>query len=266
MEAQCQHALTMMQLPPNIRNTPEAEAAGLEGTISMFPSLFRFVATLQREKRTFALLFRSFGEDLVTIKKEWNAFCELRHPLFSPLIADIGPFDGSVPGVPDRRIHEVHTLYRDADGPTLILETITNGPPEKTWDSWASAKPRPTEDLRNGREFINKVLKCGTVSGIPGIQRWMREHLSKQGTSAIKDDWAWWKFNREVASAGKLMTLLGGDVETKQIFFDDNVKETSQCIVDVRDLLTGKSLAIEPSQSQPNTTYISKYMVQVDII
>eukprot|EP00449_Zooxanthella_nutricula_P043047 CAMPEP_0198597156 /NCGR_PEP_ID=MMETSP1462-20131121/144086_1 /TAXON_ID=1333877 /ORGANISM="Brandtodinium nutriculum, Strain RCC3387" /LENGTH=129 /DNA_ID=CAMNT_0044328813 /DNA_START=14 /DNA_END=400 /DNA_ORIENTATION=+ len=125
----------------------------------MFPAVFHLIAALQRSKRTFGVLFRSFGSDHESIQKEWNAFCTMQHPLFSRLLQGIGPMDGSVPGVPDRRIHAMHTLYRDALGDILLINQNTNGPLEKTWDSWAKQQPRADGDTRNGREWISKAIK-----------------------------------------------------------------------------------------------------------
>lgn len=126
----------------------------------MFPAVFHLVAALQRSKRTFGLLFRSFGKDHESIQKEWNSFCTMKHPVYSKLIAGIGPMDGTLPSVPDRRIHSIHTLYRDAKGDMLILDEFTNGPVEQSWDAWAKKKPREASDTRNGREWIKTVLKA----------------------------------------------------------------------------------------------------------
>jgi len=250
--------LTMkrMQLPPNIKYTKEAEAAGVKGaTYNMFPTLFHLVASLQRSRRPFAIIFRSFGADHENIKTEWNAFCELRHPTFSSLIEDIGPMDGSVAGIPDRRIHGLHTLYRDAQGPVLVLHTFTNGPTEATWDSWAKSKPKPKADTRNGREYIDKVLKAKTVDGLFKLQKWMKDFLMSQGTTAIKDDWAWWQFSGETAAGGKLMTLIGGKPPTQQIFYDDNIDYDDARIVDCRDV---------NGQSMPSSKTLNKLCVKVN--
>ena len=64
----------------------------------------------------------------------------------------------------------------------------------------------------------------------------------------IKDDYEPWGGHNKNTIYGKPLIVDQTDYETLQIFFDDNIKETSQCIVDVRDVLTGKSLPIEPSQ------------------
>ncbi|CAK0846149.1 unnamed protein product, partial [Prorocentrum cordatum] len=89
MNKQLQLAMKKMQLPPEFRGSPQVEAAGVKGmTYNAFPSLFHLVANLQRSRRSFAILFRSFGVDHEKVQAEWNAFCELRHPIFSRLIED----------------------------------------------------------------------------------------------------------------------------------------------------------------------------------
>jgi hypothetical protein len=76
MDKLLQVSLKKMQLPPEVRYTPQAEKSGLNGCMHlMFPSVFHFVANLQRQKRHFAILFRSFGADHEAIRMEWNAFC-----------------------------------------------------------------------------------------------------------------------------------------------------------------------------------------------
>jgi len=126
-------------------------------------------------------------------------------------------------------------MYRDAKGSMLLPDCFTNGPEEKSWDSWAKQSPKADKDTRDGRAYVRNVLKVHAVEGIPDIQKWMRNHLMTQKTGAIKDDWAWWKWNSETPDAGKLMTLLGGQEETKQLFMDDNVELLSARIVDCRD-------------------------------
>eukprot|EP00929_Paragymnodinium_shiwhaense_P063871 TRINITY_DN31960_c0_g3_i1.p1 TRINITY_DN31960_c0_g3~~TRINITY_DN31960_c0_g3_i1.p1 ORF type:complete len:3687 (+),score=983.36 TRINITY_DN31960_c0_g3_i1:94-11154(+) len=237
MEKLLQVTLKKMELESDLANTPQAQQAGLMGaTVVMFPSIFRLVATLQRAKRVFGVVFRSFGNDHHKIMTEWNAFCEMRHPLFSKLLHGIGPLDGTVPGVPDRRIHRMHTLYRDAEGPVLILDKFTNGPSEKTWDSWVkNVSPKPTTDLRGGREFIRNSLKAQTVDGVQDISKFMKDLLLMQHTSAIKDDWAWWTWHGETTESGKLLTCIEPELDTKQLFFDDNIDFSNPRIVDCRE-------------------------------
>eukprot|EP00930_Biecheleria_cincta_P029502 TRINITY_DN20520_c0_g1_i1.p1 TRINITY_DN20520_c0_g1~~TRINITY_DN20520_c0_g1_i1.p1 ORF type:complete len:1155 (-),score=223.59 TRINITY_DN20520_c0_g1_i1:115-3579(-) len=256
MEELLKSTMKSLEILPALRYTPELEAAGLTGTSKiMLPAIFALVAFLQRMRRSFAVLFRSFGDDHAKIEKEWNAFCEMRHPVYNHLLEGIGPMDGSIAGVPDRRIHHVHTLYRDAAGPLLILDMVTNGPAgASAWDMWARTKPRPVEDLRNGREFVRE-LKANTVEGISNIQEWMLHHVSTQATAALKDDWAWWQWNSQHKSAGKLLMLLPAvnGQGIKQVFFDDNIEHGDARIVDCR-LLNGDQIPDEVALGR----YISK--------
>lgn len=231
-------ALKKLQLPAEVRFSPEAEAVGLKGsTIMMFPAVFHLVAALQRAKRKFAILFRSFGVDHENIKQEWNAFCEMRHPLYSRFLDGIGPMDGSVSRIPDRRIDAMHTLYRDAQGPLLVIDHLVEAQRAKDWDRWARERPTPQEDTRDGRDYILRVLKdqqgARVPDGLDEVREWMMEHIESEGTSAIKDDWAWWAWKNEDSSAGKLLTVFPDD-EIKQVFFDDNVHHSDPRIIDCR--------------------------------
>jgi len=237
MESMVKLAAANMELPGDIRNTDKAqlEQVGLKGSMyMMLPSMFNLVADLVRRKQPFSVVFRSFGKDHEKIKAEWNAFCEMRHPVFSKLLEGVGPLDGSVPGMPDRRLANFHTLYRDANGPVLALNTFTNGPEESSWDSWAKAKPRAESDTRNGRAFLRDVLKCEVLEGLDSLEVFFEKLLERQGTIAIKDDWAWWTWNGESTESGKLMPLMGKK-RVNTIFFDDNVEQYEPRIVDCRD-------------------------------
>lgn len=234
MERSVRLALKKMELPKDIVNTDEAEKAGLKGTtFVMLPAFFYLVTALQDQGRKFAILFRSFGDDHHKIKTEWNAFCELRHPVFSKLIKAKGPMDGTRADLPDRRVSGIHTMYRDARGPMLILDTFTNGPSSAKWDSWAKAKPKPKDDTRRGRDYVRNELAAKTVEGMSELGSWLNQILRTGETAAIKDDWAWWQFHNEQSRGGKLLPLIHGE-DTQQVFFDDNVELDDPRIVDCR--------------------------------
>jgi len=239
MEQLLESSLMRLELPSEVLHTEAAQMAGLKATtLVMFPAVFTLVALLQRVGRKFGVLFRSFGEDHKKIEMEWNAFCEMKHPVFSHLLEGMGPLDGSVPGLPDRRIRQLHTLYRDSSGPLLILDSFTNGPPGlQSWDMWAKQKPKAKEDSRGGRSFIQAQLQSECVDGVANIAAWMRSHVLAQKTAAIKDDWAWWFWNGQHADAGKLLTVMPpkeGAGGVKQLFFDDNVEHDDARIIDCR--------------------------------
>eukprot|EP00746_Dinoflagellata_sp_MGD_P142440 gnl/MRDRNA2_/MRDRNA2_75403_c0_seq1.p1 gnl/MRDRNA2_/MRDRNA2_75403_c0~~gnl/MRDRNA2_/MRDRNA2_75403_c0_seq1.p1 ORF type:complete len:283 (-),score=48.08 gnl/MRDRNA2_/MRDRNA2_75403_c0_seq1:205-1053(-) len=236
MEGIVQEASSKMRLSPEIRSPELASETGLAGEwLCIFPSFFKMIAKLEREKRRFSVCFRSFGNDHMKVQKEWNAFCEHRHPLFNYLLDGIGTMDGQTPGLPDRRIghQDIHTMYRDAEGPALGLDVSTNGPTEGAWDTWSKSKE--TSDTRDGRNFL-RGLGVKLIDGEESLQRWMTELVAQSKTAAVKDDFAWWHFNGEVSQAAKLMPELSG---IRSIFFDDNVGNadlTDAKIVDFRNL------------------------------
>jgi len=67
-----------------------------EGCYHLIPSFFRTLMYLKKQKREFAVVFRTFGSDHKNFIYEFNRFCEGEHPAFngrnnSPLVK----FDGS---------------------------------------------------------------------------------------------------------------------------------------------------------------------------
>ena len=49
----------------------------------VFPSLFITMIRLQQQGRDFSIVFRSFGTDSDCVIKEFNAFCQGKHPLLT---------------------------------------------------------------------------------------------------------------------------------------------------------------------------------------
>ena len=74
------------------------------GRYQIIPSFFRTMIGLRKAKREFAVIFRTFGNELDNVLIEFNRFCNGTHPCFngkqgSPLVR----FDGSK-GTRDLRI------------------------------------------------------------------------------------------------------------------------------------------------------------------
>lgn len=67
-----------------------------EGKYFIVPSFFRTLMYLKKQKKEFAVVFRSFGTELDSVVWEFNKFCSGEHPCFNgrnntPLVK----FDGS---------------------------------------------------------------------------------------------------------------------------------------------------------------------------
>lgn len=236
METVVADASNKMRLAPELRSPELAAETGLAGEwLCIFPSFLKMIAKLQRDGRAFSVCFRSFGNDHQKVRREWNAFCEHRHPLFNYMIDDIGTMDGKTPAVPNRCVgdKDTHTMYRDAQGPALALDVNTNGPTEGAWDQWSKSKAE--SDTRDGRNFL-KGLGVHLVDGVEALHKWMVELVKESKSAAIKDDFAWWHYNGEVSQAAKLMPQVK---DARSIFFDDNIGNADLSdakIVDSRDL------------------------------
>lgn len=71
----------------------------------------------------------------------------------------------------------------------------------------------------------------------------------------IQDDFAAYDGASRENDRAKLLLIDQGDYNTQHIFFDDNVDSAEQCIVDVRDLVSGEAL--------PYKKFMDKYVVKV---
>ena len=49
------------------------------GSGMVVASFFELVAELVKQRRSFSIVFRTFGSDLPAVSKEFNAFCAPRH-------------------------------------------------------------------------------------------------------------------------------------------------------------------------------------------
>lgn len=69
------------------------------------------------------------------------------------------------------------------------------------------------------------------------------ETLKKFGSQAVCDDYPSWKASGFSNSRSKLLLIDQADYNTQHIFFDDNADDGDECIVDVRDIITGEKLS-----------------------
>ena len=55
---------------------------GLLCSYYVLPSFFSCLVALKEAEVDFGVVFRTFGDDIVGVSREYNAFCEGVHPLF----------------------------------------------------------------------------------------------------------------------------------------------------------------------------------------
>jgi len=187
-------------------------------------------------------VFRTFGVDLDNAIFEFNKFCAGEHPCFNgrnntPLVK----FDGSK-NSKDMRFkipEQKGTIYR---GSEEVNDTImVLGEHERV--------PLIT-DVNMIDEDENEVIRDHLE-----IYQTMLEQLKKNSTMGINEDYPAWKAANFSSSNAKLLLLDQADYNTHHIFFDDNAEKDKECIVDVRDIITGEEIDYEK--------FINMYVVKV---
>jgi len=219
-----------------------------EGRYHLIPSFFRTISSLKKQKREFAVCFRTFGKDLPLVIWEFNQFCAGQHPCYSGRNGThLIKFDGSK-GTKDFRIQDPdqNCIYyrfsdelQDAKLVTGINQRFTN---EK-------------DELEDKLENDDRFEDCKQINdSIPQFMHFT-ETLKKRSTMAVQEDHFHWNENDEPREMAKLLLIDQADYQTQHIFFDDNIKNEEDCIVDVRDAITKEVI--------PYRKMLNRYAVQV---
>ena len=218
--------------------------------IFLFPSLFRTMLELQSQNRIFTIIFRTFGLDFNEVSKEFNDFCEGKHPLFKNSKIN---FDGEN-GSKDYRIKEknIGIIYRfdeDINNIYLVLGCLRRNFEIKTPDGLIS--------------FYNDRIKKGEVNIIKGGKE-IFEFINKNSTEGkinslcINDHYdTWYRFDKK-STCGKPMLIDPNNKDIEVFFFDDHITLNDENIVDCRDINTGKSIE--------DKTIKDKYLIRVDTL
>lgn len=77
------------------------------------------------------------------------------------------------------------------------------------------------------------------------IHQTILEVLKKYAVMGIQEDFPAYRASGWSSRMGKLLTVDQADYQTQHIFFDDNADDGADCIVDVRDVVTGEKLPFE---------------------
>jgi len=198
----------------------------------LIPAFFELLATLKLQKRSFSLCFRTFGEDLVDVAEELNAFCEGRHYLFPGV-----RMDGS-DGEADYRLHledmeQWGTFHRDIENGNLSLILGTLEQP-------GEGKHRDATDKRisfyDGLPGVHKI-----ISGMDAVRDFLREKTNRSCTVAVRDYFQYWKHKNNVSSGGKVFFFnrnsdVHCNVTRHDVFFDDNIRFSDAYIVNPIDI------------------------------
>lgn len=79
--------------------------------------------------------------------------------------------------------------------------------------------------------------------------------LKKYGSLVVSEDYLGWKQGNFKQNYAKLLMIDQADYNTQHIFFDDNADDGDDCIVDVRDVITGERI--------PQKKFMDMYVVKV---
>eukprot|EP00755_Sulcionema_specki_P030654 Sspe_Gene.18629::Locus_6718_Transcript_1_1_Confidence_1.000_Length_1158::g.18629::m.18629 len=185
----------------------------LEGEMKIFPSFYNMVKILADEGRSFRIVFRTFGIDLPHIIKEWNAFCQGKHPDFPTFSS------------PDHMVREpdgTATFWRDEAGIHLAF---------CGWEGGVSSSLSHVTVAHGVHKCAAAINAKITTSPPYGL--------------AIRDCYEWWDRSGRSCDSGKILPIDPSADSPHHIFFDDNIERDRMQIVDARCLDTGRTLTYQ---------------------
>jgi hypothetical protein len=97
------------------------------GRYYLMPSFFSLMRALKKAKRDYAIVFRSFDNDLPNVIAEFNALCEGKHLCYNGVApSPLAKFDGSKGNKDFRITNNKGILYRfeNMDDTAMIVGTL----------------------------------------------------------------------------------------------------------------------------------------------
>jgi hypothetical protein len=187
----------------------------------LIPSFFHLLVSLKKAKRSFALCFRTFGEDLLDVAEELNIFCEGRHPMFPGHRMD------GTDGHPDYRLHLADqaswgTFHRTPECDSLVLGT-TDQPGEGMY-----------RDVKDRSISFYKTLEedFTIISGRETCRKYLWDLHGRPGTSGFRDCFQFWKHCHNTSDGGKIFFFTPKrSTNRHEVFFDDNIRYEDAHIV-----------------------------------
>eukprot|EP00405_Crypthecodinium_cohnii_P011723 CAMPEP_0206427692 /NCGR_PEP_ID=MMETSP0324_2-20121206/5194_1 /ASSEMBLY_ACC=CAM_ASM_000836 /TAXON_ID=2866 /ORGANISM="Crypthecodinium cohnii, Strain Seligo" /LENGTH=558 /DNA_ID=CAMNT_0053893025 /DNA_START=217 /DNA_END=1893 /DNA_ORIENTATION=+ len=237
-----------------------------DGTdVRVINAFFELLVFLKRQKRSFCIVFRTFGEDLGEVAEEVNKFCEGRHPAFPD-----ARFDGS-DGEPDYRIPKedytrMGTFHRDDEALSLVMGT---------WEQPGEGKYKDVEN--RSASFYKDWPNAKVISGHAEVADYVEEMTSKPGSIGLRDYFQFWKRHGRTSKGGKVLFVdKRMSSKTHSVFFDDNIRFNDAFIVQPlcrvelnRQLMTLPLLQThlcraEPLESIPDPLYFVKQLRRLE--
>lgn len=223
--------------------------------IFVFPSLFRTMIELQSQNRIFTLIFRTFGLDFEEVIKEYNDFCEGKHPLFNgsnkkyPQIKFNGENGSKDYRITEKSIGIIYRFDENINSIYLVLGSLKRNFEIKT-----------SEELYNYyKDRINKG-EVNIIQGGKKIFEFINDNSNEGKINAlcINDHYdTWYRYDKK-ETCGKPMLIDPDNKNVEVFFFDDNITGNESNIVDCRDTKTGKSVQ--------DKIFRDKYLIRVDTL
>lgn len=205
-----ENLMSYLEVPPEVKKLDDHNIFK-DGRYAILPSFFHLLVHLQKEQRDFSITFRTFGTEIEEVAREFNLFCEGKHPLFPHARAD-----GSE-GTLDRRLDTKQHIgaFRLSDAicecaNTLFLQTMV---------------PNLNEDEDQGYFAVSGWHPIGRILNRTNNTTW-----------ALRDSYSFWANDNESDTSGKVLLVRHWNLDTHPIFFDDNIERDRAHIVNVKRL------------------------------
>ena len=209
----------------------------------IFPSLFQLLIELQKKRRLFTIIFRTFGKDYFDLSLEFNSFCEGKHPFYKDIY-----FDGT------HNSHD-HRIKKEATGSfhRLLNDDVNN--------IYLVIGEYDHPELNSPEELYKYYSKNKIIKGGENIFKYINDFSTddkNNNSFFISDDFlAWFKHDRK-KEYGKPMFFDPDNKKYHVIFFDDNIENKPTSIVDCKNIKNSKSF--------DNKEVIGKYLIKVDSV
>lgn len=195
------------------------------GRFRIIPSFLNFVTFLVKENRDFNVVFRGFGTVLEEVKKEWNIYCEGKHPCFCGQNKTKIVLLNGMKNSRDMRITEENTGTLDRMGRCLEFPNRNS-----------------TKAAEGQEDFVMFTpTKYAQSNGIyAGI-----DEITKEGPNAvlIRDDYEFYESNEFSADSSKVLYVDQANYKAHHVFFDGTLTaDGARSTIDVRDAVTGEPL------------------------
>lgn len=189
-------------------------------TVRLIPAFFELLLSLKRQKRSFSICFRTFGEELADVAEELTQFCEGKHPSYPHAC-----MDGS-DGEPDYRFSitnaaDFGTFHRTDESFALVMGTM---------DQPGEGKFKDVTE--RSLSFYKGKPNLQIIEGKFNVYRYLRKRCAKCGTIGIRDYFQYWKSKKMKSEGGKVFFYdPRAKTRSHEVFFDDNLTFTEGYII-----------------------------------